>query len=306
MTSTSGSLTIGGANSGTLAVSGGSVYIGNGNSGSITVNGGSPTSLAINGNTSNTISLNHSAALSLNGSNAGTIVLNGGSLVSSGNAGNVTNINGGTKTTQSPLTLTAPTSTLGSFASTFQAPLTALSTQLNSVAANSKAAVSSGALTFNATPDSSGIAVFDVNTSLFSGTSSVLINLDGATSVIINVDVDDCIASSCAFSPGNLNFTQGSGYASTVLWNFVNATSIDLNSEFVGSILAPFASVTNNNAIDGTLVALNDVNSGGELHYHPYTGAFPGAPAPAPEPATVGLFGLGLVALGALHRRRKR
>jgi hypothetical protein len=230
----SASLNVIGPNSGALSLSGGGVYVGDGNTGSITANG-SHTTLGVNGNTSGTLQLNRSSTLSLNGSNTGTIRLNGGTLIYTGNEGNVTNINNGTATQVSSLSLAAPASTLGSFATTFRTPLTALSTQLNGVAANSIASVSGGAIIFNATPDGSGVAVFDVNTSLFAGASSATFKLDGATSVIINVDVNNCVSDICAFSPGNLNFLQGpvegsTDYASTVLWNFVNATSLDFTS----------------------------------------------------------------------------
>ena len=298
-----GSLSVIGANSGALSLSsGGSVYVGNGNTANISVNGGG-TTLAINGNTSNTIALNTGDTLSLNGSNNGTIQLNGGNLFYTGSAGSITNANGGTATQVSSLTLTAPTSTLGSFATTFQTPLTALSTQLAGVAANSTATLASGNLTFNASPNSSGVAVFDVNTSQFNGASNVVINLDGATSVIINVNVDSCVTNVCTFSP-TANFQNPTGYASTVLWNFINATNLNFTTEIGGSILAPDATVDNSVSIDGTLVAASDSSSQGELHSYPYTGTFPGNSVPAPEPASLTIFGTAIAGLAALRRRR--
>ena len=236
--------------------------------------------------------------------------MNGGALNYTGNEGNVTNVNNGIATKVSSLNLSAPSQYLGSFATTFQTPLTALSTQLNAVAANSIAWSSSGAISFNATPNSSGVAVFDVNTSLFSGASSVTFNLDGATSVIINVNVSNCVSNVCAFSPGSVNFLQGpvqgsTDYASMVLWNFVNATSLDFTTEFVGSVLAPDAAVTNSSPIDGTLVAASDTGSStGELHNYSYTGTLPGIPAP--EPASLALIGTGLAGLVLLSHTLRR
>ena len=179
--------------------SGGSVYVGDGNAGTITSNG--TASLGINGGGSGGVSLNSGGTLSLNGGNSGTIQLNGGSLTYAGSEGSVTNINGGAVTQVASVNLTAPTRTLGSFATTFQTPLTRLSTQLGGVAANSTATSSNGAVTFNASPNSSGIAVFNINASLFSGASTVTTNLDGATSVIINVNVDSCSSNVCTFAP---------------------------------------------------------------------------------------------------------
>jgi choice-of-anchor A domain-containing protein len=293
-----GNVTVGGSNSQTISMAGGSVYLG-GTSGGVTANGS--VALSINGNTSGNLNLNGGGTVALAGSNYGTISMNGGSVSYTGSRGSM-NLNGGaTATHVSSLNLTAPTSTLGSFATTFQTPLTQLSTQLNGVAANSTATVVGQTLTFNAHPIN-GVAVFDMKTSQFSGATTVTLNLDGATSVIINVTVDSCANGVCAFNP-TINFNDSS-YASVLLWNFVNATNLDFTTEFGGSILAPDAAVSNAAPIDGTLVSAS-YSGTGELHSHPYTGVLPGGATPAPEPASMALIGTGLAGLAAVRRRRK-
>jgi choice-of-anchor A domain-containing protein len=315
-TNGSGTVTVGGGNSGTLQLSnGGTVYVGGGNAGAITLNNGSAStnSVSVIGNNTNTITVNGSGSVAIAG-NTGSVNLNGGSLSYTGSQTGNLNMNGGASATHvSSVNPTAPTSTAGSFASTFQIPLTNLSTQLNGVAANSTVTSANGTITFNATPNKSGVAVFDINTSLFAPNSTVQINLDGATSVIINVNVDSCVSSNCAFTlPNSVNFSDPTDYASQVLWNFVNATNLTFSNEFGGSVLAPLAAVTNNGPIDGTVVA-NSYSGNGEVHSHPYTGTLPGGTQlvgssgnPVPEPGSMALIVSGLLGLTAIRWQQRR
>jgi choice-of-anchor A domain-containing protein len=294
-----GNVTIVGANSNNLTTSGGSVYVG-GNSGAIKVNGSAAT-IAMNGNNTGTLQVNaNGSTLSLKGSSSGNISMNKGTINYTGSLGSG-NLNNDTLNHVASLNLTPPASTLGSFATTFLQPLTQLSTQLAGLTANSSTSLVNGSLTFNGHPNSAGVATFNVNSSQFNGASTITLNLGGATSAIINVNVDTCVSSVCAFNP-TVNFNDAS-YASVLLWNFVNATNLNFTTEFGGSILAPFAAITDSSPIDGTVVAAS-LSTSSELHSYAYTGTFPGS-APAPEPAGLAVFGTGLVGLAMLGRRKR-
>ncbi|MBC7771512.1 MAG: choice-of-anchor A family protein [Pyrinomonadaceae bacterium] len=149
-------------------------------------------------------------------------------------------------------------------------------------------------VTFNATPGADGVAVFNVSAALVfsnSNVQSLNINLNGATSVIFNVS-----GSVVNFNQGNFVGAFNTPLArASVLWNFFEASSIDLNGRaFNGALLAPSADLTFQGVCEGS-VWVNSLTQRGEVHLPGYGGFIP-------APASAALMGLG----GLLAARRLR
>ncbi len=150
-----------------------------------------------------------------------------------------------------------------------------------------------GPVTFNANPGSDGIAVFNFNGALLSNSlvQQYNLNINGATAIVVNVS-----GTSLTFNQGNFTGNWTSAFArANVIWNFSAATSITLNSNFYGAVLAPGASLTNSSNIDGS-VFVNSFTQRGEVHLPLYTGVIP-------SPGAASL--LCLVGLLAERRRRR-
>lgn len=135
-----------------------------------------------------------------------------------------------------------------------------------------------------------GLNVFSINAALLSGGRTLdVIGGNGQETLVFNV------------SGGTVNWgTNFNGNARRALWNFHQATTLNVNERLLrGSVLAVGATVNQSQNIDGTLVAsaLN-VFGGAELHMETFEGN-----APIPEPMTMGVLALG--ALAAARRRRR-
>lgn len=212
----------------------------------------------------------------------------GGSAYVGGSKGATLNFNGGGSY------IAAPTSDIANFQSTF----TALSQSLAGLSANDTLPTTGNNELISATHTSNGVAVFDITAAQLSSIPSYQIALDGAKSIIFNVS-----GSTVNF---NANDESGVTGASDIIWNFYQAKTVTLGTQIAGTVLAPLANVTNDNQIDGTLVA-NSWSGNGELHDYPYQGNLPAnCISAAPEPSTWALLLLGIGGIGLMLRRARK
>lgn len=230
-------------------------------------------------------------ALTVYGSTSGNPINlnNGGNAYVAGTRGAIVNFNGGgSYQPSSPYVI-----------DDLRSPLTALSASLAGLAATSLLPAPTNNEVITAVPGRGGIAVFNVTAADLAAIPSYRIDLNGASSVIFNVAGD-----SASFGA---NLQGGIGAAEHILWNFYEATGdVILRTQLSGSVLAPYATVTNDNEINGVLVA-RQWNGRGEIHDWQFAGSLPspepgGGPA-VPEPASVLMLlgGLAILAVARPH-----
>jgi len=226
-------------------------------------------------------------ALTVFGSTSGNSINidHGGDAYVGGTKGAGINFNGGGQYIAAP----------GATIAAFETPLDALSQELSTLAATATLPATGNNEELIATPGANGIAVFDITAAELDAIPSYQIDLDGASTVIFNVS-----GSTVDFSANDESGTTG---ADNIIWNFYDATSVTLATQIAGTVLAPNAAVTNDNQIDGTLVAQSWTGNG-ELHDYPFDGNLPSTPVP--EPGSLALLGFAVAALLVLRRTPSR
>jgi choice-of-anchor A domain-containing protein len=170
--------------------------------------------------------------------------------------------------------------------------------------------ITSGTVTLDYTGAHGGVAVFDLSASTLTNGSLQRLNLvmNGASSVVIDVTG----LSGPGFSVPNTFTFEGAftdANASKIIWNFGDLTgTLQTNNMFLGSIIAPDATFTNQNYVDGSIFVQSYLNGQGEIHYanNNYVVQYDGFnPLSVPEPSSIVLAGFGMIGAGLLAWRRR-
>jgi choice-of-anchor A domain-containing protein len=159
-----------------------------------------------------------------------------------------------------------------------------------------------------------GLNVFNITASQLNPSGGFQFDAPVGSTVLVNV-----FGNNPTISGGGTAF-NGVGI-DHVIYNFVNATDINLTGSFNGSILAPKATVTAGSlGFNGSLIALNLGKSDNyaqlEAHTYQYggtsgtpdlfTGSLPPSTSAVPEPGTYAMVGFGLLSGVAVLRPRRR
>ena len=250
--------------------------------------------LVVGGNIGGNIKVNNGGDATIGGSGSGVLEMNGGSPA----VGNRTATFGGayTGTFNQGTRLHNQLVDIPDFAPV----LTAASLDLAALPGFAPTIQNGNKGVFDLAPDSTGLTVYDIadGAGFFGAINEISLSLAGADMVVVNVG-----GASLSIAD---NFLGGPFAAAPhIVWNFYEATSLILSTQFFGSVLAPLAMVTNTSAIEGTLVA-GSLTQHAQIHLHAMIGTIPSSiTSQVPEAGSLALAGLGLAGLAVAGRRRK-
>ena len=176
------------------------------------------------------------------------------------------------------------------------ASLTKTSQALTQVATTGSAQQKWGGVYISGT--NSAVEVIDLDASWLNSSSYYnLSNMKAGATLIVNFS-----GSSATFSGGYQAFD---GY--NVLFNFADATTLNIATGFTANVLAPNASVTNGSGVINGNVVVNNWNSGVQInanHYFVPT-EVAGLVSAVPEADTYAMLLAGVGLIGVMARRRK-
>lgn len=139
--------------------------------------------------------------------------------------------------------------------------------------------------------------IFNISQDQFEGSNNLDIEVPTGSTVIINVPGTSDTLQSDIYFQGN---TVTDANAGRILFNFPAASSVTVNAQMDGAVLAPSAVLSGISQMGGVFIAAS-VNSTGEVHYDPFDGSIPkeicSAAAPTPLSVTCAAVTTGEVGL---------
>lgn len=215
-------------------------------------------------------------------------VNNGGNLAYAGNIFGNANLNGGGSSYYQP----AVSNMVGD-----------AFTQANSLSAYLAALSSTGSVdgagNMNASTTTIGseeVAVYSMSQSTIAGLGQLNLNFGSADVVVINFDASGSGGNASFAAPPNFVGGLNQANSSRIIWNFVNTTSLTVNNNFNGSILAMDADLALlGGGINGSVIVDSVSAMNAEVRLNTFQGALP-------TPGAASLLALG----GIFAARRRR
>jgi choice-of-anchor A domain-containing protein len=146
--------------------------------------------------------------------------------------------------------------------------------------------------------------VFTVTALQFASTNNPLdIEVPAGSTVIINVEGTNVTLGTGIYFNGQQE-SDSNNDSGMILFNFPDASTVAIDGQLDGAVLAPFATLTGNSQMGGNFIAAA-IGQTGEVHYDAFEGTLPSTPSPTPEPGSLTLMGSGLLFMtGWLARKR--
>jgi choice-of-anchor A domain-containing protein len=154
---------------------------------------------------------------------------------------------------------------------------------------------------------STTLNIFNITHTEFADTNHPIdIEVPPGSTVLINVDGTNVTLGAGIYLNGTQESDQNND-GGDILFNFADATSITINGQLDGSLLAPFAYLSGGSQMAGTFIAAS-IGPTGETHNLEFNGTVPPTDpvSPVPEPGTLALMGAGMASLAAMLRRRRK
>ena len=157
------------------------------------------------------------------------------------------------------------------------------------------------------------VAVFNITSEEFFSNNSIQqydVDLNGQSPSAIVINVSGEVIDDSNFSGNGAGNIVTDAFRENIIWNFFEATDIDLVKQLNGSLLAPFADLSNATPIEGSVV-VNNFDQDGEVHDALFAGtinydASTDSQDPAvdvPAPSSMIIFASALLGLGLWRRK---